>query len=241
MTDPDFDPYLPPQAPVGFKATTEFTTDAIEGNPWAAIWTRPRATIRGIVDTYPSRCVTLLAMIYGISSTLNSALQRESERDEGNATSLPAILGLALIAGSIGGVIGNLIMGALVRWTGSWIGGVASAQECRAAIAWGSVPQAVNLALVLGLIGVFGNDLFRSVDLEATGRGKAAILIAVGLAQIVLGIWSAVLTVKCIAEVHRFSAWKSLGALLLVGLVFLGAILIIVLVVFALMVIMNVR
>jgi hypothetical protein len=48
------------------------------------------------------------------------------------------------------------------------------------------------------------------------------------LAQIVLAIWSAVLTIKTVAEVHRFSAWKALGTFLLLSLVAIGIILLIV-------------
>ncbi len=226
MHDPDFDPYLPPRAPIGFAKSKAFGTDHVEGNPWLTMWTRPRGTIRMIVDTDPSRSVILLAVIYGISSTLSRSMQK----DTGDVLPLPALLGLAFIGGSIGGIIGNWICGALVRWTGSWLGGVATLDECRAAIAWGSVPHAVNLGLMLVLLLVFGQDLFRSTGLDDVGMGKGVLLIAVGLTQVTLGIWSAVLNVKAVAEVHRFSAWKGLGAFLLVGLLFLGVVVLIVVV-----------
>ena len=237
MHDPDFDPYLPPRAPVKLMPSKALGTDAIEGNPWVTIWTRPRGTIRGIVDVDPARSVTLLAMLYGIGSTLGRALQR----DAGDALSLPAIIGLALIGGSIGGIIGNRIAGALVRRAGGWIGGVGTAQECRAALAWGAVPNVVNLVLMLGLIGVFGNDLFRATGLQAAGTERGILLLGVSLAQLVLGVWSTVLTIKCVAEVHRFSAWKGLGTFLLIMLVVLGIILAIVLAVVALTAVMKVR
>ena len=238
MNDPDFDPYLPPRAPVGKQRPEMFgTAEAIDGNPWLTIWTRPRGTIRSIVDTDPTRSVVVLAMIYGISSTLSRALQN----DQGDKLSLPAIIGLALIGGSIGGVIGNYVVGALVRWVGGWFGGVASSEECRAAMAWGSVPHVVNLALMAVLIVVFGQDLFKAAALEGVGNEKAILLIGVGLAQITIGIWSAVLSIKCVAEVHRFSAWKALGTFLLMFLVLIGVILVIVMAVFALMAVMKVN
>ena len=237
MHDTDFDPYLPPRAPVGLLPSKSHDTDAIHGNPWLTVWTRPRSTIRGIVDTDPTRSVMLLAAITGISSTLNNSLRK----NPGDVLSLPAILGVALIGGPLFGIIGNRIGGAMVRKAGSWIGGVATAEECRAAIAWASVPQAVNLILILGLIAVFGNDLFRSAGLEDAGASGAVLLLAVALAQVVLGIWSGVLTLKCVGEVHRFSAWKALGTFLLLSLVVIGVILLIVAAVVALVAIMKVQ
>jgi hypothetical protein len=228
MHDPDFDPYLPPRAPVGFRGPKQAGTDRVDGNPWLTIWTQPRGTIRAIVDSDPNRSVILLAMIYGISSTLSRAFQKNS----GDTISLPTILGLALFVGSIAGVIGNLIMGALVRWTGSWIGGVASLEESRAAVAWGSVPHAVNLVLMAGLIAVFGSDLFRTQGLEGIGGAKASFLVVVGLGQVVLGLWSAVLSVKCVAEVHQFSAWKGLGTFILVLFVIIGIVILLSIILF---------
>jgi Yip1 domain len=230
--DPDFDPYLPPAATIGYAKpkTPNSATEAVGGNPWLTVWTRPRGTIRAIVDTDPSRSVLPLAMIYGISSTLGRSMQKSP----GDVLSLPVVLGIALIGGSIVGIIWIYIMAALVRWTGSWLGGRATLDECRAAIAWGSVPSAVNLALMLGLIGVFGHDLFRTTGLDDVGMTKGVILLVVGLGQVVIGVWAAILTVKTVAEVHRFSAWRSLSAFLLIVAVMLGVIVAIVLAVFAL-------
>jgi Yip1 domain len=216
MHDPDFDPYLPPRAPVGFQSVKAAPTDGIDGNPWLTVWTRPRGTIRRIVDTDPGRNVALLSIIYGMSQTMNRAMQR----DLGDQVSLPVLVLTFLIGGSLGGLLWNVMFGALLRWTGSWIGGVATFGETRAALAWGSVPHLPIVLLMVALMAVFGQDLFRS-EVANLGTEKGILLVVVGLAQVVLGIWSAVLMVKCLAEVHRFSAWKSLGAFLLAGVLVL--------------------
>ena len=44
-------------------------------------------------------------------------------------------------------------------------------------------------------------------------------LMATGLIEIVLGIWCIVTMLKCLGEVHEFSAWRALGSILLVVLV----------------------
>ncbi len=44
---------------------------------------------------------------------------------------------------------------------------------------------------------------------------RAVLLVLVILLEVVLGLWSFVLFLKCLGEVHGFSAWKSLAAVLL--------------------------
>lgn len=147
----------------------------------------------------------------------------------GNKLSFGAVLIVLVLGGSIGGIIGNFLAAALIRWTGSWLGGRADFDECRAALAWASVPQVVNIALMLLLLCVIGEGLFKSDGLEGAEPWKGLLLVAVGVTQIVLGCWMIFLILKTVAEVHRFSAWKSLGALLLAALVFVAVIMVIVL------------
>lgn len=47
------------------------------------------------------------------------------------------------------------------------------------------------------------------------------------LAEFVISIWWFVVFLKCIGEVHTFSAWKALGASLLAGLVLVGPVLLV--------------
>jgi Yip1 domain len=218
MHDPDFDPYLPPRAPVGFKSRETFDTNAIEGNPWVTIWTQPRGTIRGIVASDPNRNVALLSIVYGVIQLMSQAL----DKNLGDKVSLPSLLAIFLVVGPIFGLLWNLFFGTLGRWTGSWIGGVATFQESRAALAWGTIPAIFILPLYVGMIVALGQDLFREQEAANLGMQKGIGLIAIGLGQVILGIWSLVTTIKCVAEVHRFSAWKSLGALLLASVIFVG-------------------
>ncbi|MEM6799590.1 MAG: hypothetical protein AAF589_08750, partial [Planctomycetota bacterium] len=54
---------------------------------------------------------------------------------------------------------------------------------------------------------------------------KATAMIAIGAAQVVIGIWALVILCKCIGEVSRFSAWRGLGTILLAGLLIFGVML----------------
>jgi hypothetical protein len=211
-------PFHAPQASLETGERSYVTRSDEPLNPWVSIWTRPRATIRQIVDTDPTYMVVLLASIGGIARALDNA----SRRNTGDNLPLAGILVTAMIAGPLGGLIMLYLSGALVRWTGSLLGGVANSVQVRAALAWGQVPT-IGILIVWGVqIALLGKELFSSEtpSLDA-GELRAWIFLATVPIDVVLAIWAAVLIVKCVAEVHQFSAWKGLGALMLAGLVFI--------------------
>ncbi len=144
-------PYAPPKATAGTIQQSRLATDGIDlsrENPFLTIWTRPRATIRGIVDTDPSLHVTPLAMIGGVLQALN----RASMRNAGDQLSTPTILIGALVGGSIGGLLGLYVGGWFLRITGRWLGGQAEPEQVRSAIAWSGVPVLATIPIwVIGI------------------------------------------------------------------------------------------
>jgi len=197
-------------------------------NPFLSIWTSPRETIREIVSFDPNYHVLLLAALQGIAK----ALDRASTKNAGDMLSLPVILGIAVVLGPLGGLFSLWLGSHLLRWTGSWIGGMADRTEIKAAIAWSGVPLIVSLAVVAVEVAVFGIDVFRSEETSAPLSSTTAILLLnLGLLQIMLGVWSLVLFCNTLAEVQQFpSAWKGLGNAALVGLVIIGPIISIVMI-----------
>jgi hypothetical protein len=196
---------------------TGFTT-----SPWVSMWLNPRRTIRQIVDTDPDRKVLLLAAIAGIGKVLDKA----STKSTGDHLSLVAILLLAVIVGPLGGVISLYIGGALLRWTGSWIGGRAEARDIRAAIAWASVLAIWSMLLWVPELSLFGKEMFTTETPNIDASTALTILFwAFAAIEIILGVWMIMVFLKCLGEVQGFSAWKALGNCVLVGLVFLVPIL----------------
>ena len=216
-------PYHSPHAPLAPGETSYVTRTGEELNPWISIWTKPRATIRQIVDTRPTYMVLPLAMLSGVAQVLDNA----SSRNLGDRAPLAAVIAAAVIIGPLSGLLTLFLFGALMRWTGSWLGGVATSQQIRAALAWGRLPGVCVLAIWIPLLVLFGNDVF-SEDIESRPDPAMALgaIVVLGLAGLVLGIWQAVLVIKCLAEVHQFSAWKGLGTMLLAGLVIFAIIII---------------
>ena len=179
--------------------------DAI-GNPWVTIWTQPRATIRRIVDADVRYHVIFLAMLWGALSRLEL---RWSQAPTGSIW--PLIVVGSVILGAIGGVIVLYLASALLKWSGSAVGGVASHAQVRAAYAWAHVPIIVGVSIGIAsiLLGTGGPMLSRGADSESASA-------TVSILQTIFAVWTFVVVLKGVGEVHRFSAWRTLASMLLV-------------------------
>lgn len=187
-------------------------------SPFLSIWTRPRETIRKIVETDPKKYVLVLAMLAGVSQVLD----RLSTRNYGDSLPVLAILAVGLVLGPIAGVISLYFGGALYRWSGSLLGGQASSEEVRAAIAWSSVPTIFTLPLWIPQLLIFGNELFtRETPKINASPILSVVLLGFGFIEIVMGIWGFIVLLKCLGEVNKFSAWKALGSVIIVLLIVL--------------------
>ena len=108
--------------------------------PFFTIWTEPRATIRRIVETDPTRYVIALA---AIGPGLNALAGQWSKAM--NGTGNLSVLWPLWVAFSVAfqaalGIVGLYIGAAILKWSGGLIGGVASRVEVRAAMAWSQIP-----------------------------------------------------------------------------------------------------
>lgn len=184
--------------------------------PFISIWTEPRATIRRIVDSDPTRDVLALA---AISPALGSLVGQWSAALNGTASQsvlwpLWVAFNVALRAGF--GIVGLYISGAILRWSGDLLSGTATSVEVRAALAWSQLPAiAAYLVMLVGLLAGVPTPQLLPGQIPQIDPAFYKVLVVVG----VLGIWGFFINLKCIGEVHRFSAWRAFGAVLIPGLV----------------------
>ena len=183
-------------------------------NPWVAIWTRPRATIRQQVERDPEAWVLALVAVAGVGHLLSDA----SARSYGDRMDLPTLLVMALLVGPLFGILGAYVGGWLLRWSGRLLGGSARPAEIRAAIAWSGVPYVASMLLWIPELLLFGEELFT----EATPRLDAApelqgLLLVFVAVELTAALWAFVAFLKCLGEVQGFSAWRALLNLLLPG------------------------
>jgi hypothetical protein len=184
-------------------------------SPFLTIWTRPRETVRTILLQNPELYVTLLACLAGIKETLD----RAAMRNMGDKTPVPIVVASALILGPLSGLFSLWMFSHLVLWAGRWMGGTASRDHLKTAIAWASVPVVVALPLWIPQLALFGPDLFTKETPRLDAHPLLLIpLIAYGLVEAVFGMWAFVLLCHTVAEVQGFSsAWRGFRNVFLAG------------------------
>jgi hypothetical protein len=198
----------------GFSTSVKQTPpiDLSRESPFLTIWTRPRATMRGIVDTNPAFRVLPIAMAGGVLETI----QFESVLGAGEQLSISAIVVVGVVLGPpVGWIL--LYAGAwLVEMSCRLLRGQADSREVRAALAWSSVPLLATIPIWIIRAVLLGRELFTFAKPSLLANPTLAyILIATFIPELLLQIWWLVITVKALGEVQRFSAWRALNSLLL--------------------------
>lgn len=186
-----------------------------------SIWTQPRATIRRIVDSDPTRNVLALA---ATGPALSSLVRQWSAAMNGTANQsvlwpLFVALNVAFQAGL--GILFLYISGVVFRWSGALLGGTASRVEVRAAFAWSQVPGiVVAIVLMLALFAGVPMPKMLPGQLPQIDPAFYKVMVVVGA----LAIWGFFINLKCFGEVHRFSAWRAFCAILIPPLIVILAI-----------------
>ncbi|HKN13207.1 MAG TPA: Yip1 family protein [Candidatus Binatus sp.] len=190
--------------------------------PFFTIWTAPRETIRDIVDYHPTRNVIALAAIGPAIGALASQWSKALGNNANLSVLWPIWVVVAVAIQAALGVLLLFILGAVFKWSGSLLGGVASRIEMRAALAWSQVPAiaAEVFLLIAVLMGVPIPTLHATGTLPQIDPAFYKVMVVEG----VLGFWGFIVSLKCIGEVHRFSAWRALAAVLIPPLIALVAI-----------------
>jgi hypothetical protein len=187
-------------------ASTRAAYPSMPMNPWLSIWTRPRATIRAIVDSDPRRHVMALIVLAGFFNALN----RAAEKGTGDQLGIPGVIGTACVAAVIGIPIWYLIA-AYARWAASLWGSNASTVEVRAAIAWAGTPIIMwNFLLWPLQLLLWGGEVFSS-NTPTLDAAELQIVWGLFACAVVVFIWSSVVGLKTLAEVHGFTVAKTLG------------------------------
>ena len=178
-----------------------------------------------ILESNQTEMIFVLAAIGGFAN----ALDRASLKSMGDEAPLVFILIVSLIAGAIGGIFALYVLGAVLQWTGRWIGGKATASQVRAAIAWPHVITAWGLLIWIPELLIFDQELFTT----HMPRVESSLLLILLLAafyslEMTIFVWFVVVALKCLGEAQGFSAWRAIGNYGLAMMVLLVPILVII-------------
>ena len=128
-------------------------------NPWTQMWINPRETIKHIVKTNPTNKVILLAILTHTFAFLDKA----SLKNTGDNMDTISIIFASIFIGGLIGYSTLNIYTSIIKWIGKYFGGVATFDEIRAAVTWGSVPYIMSSAVLYLLkLSLFGSEIFTS-------------------------------------------------------------------------------
>jgi len=178
-------------------------------NPWTSVWFHPRKTVQYVTDYKTGSFVLGIAAISGIIHFLDQAVNN----DLGESWNLAAILLISLIVGPIIGVIALYIVSGIYHALSLLLGGLGSFEESRKAFTVSNI-----IIVIAGLIWIpdlliLGHGNFISDYDFSTGQFIWMIISL--FVNFVVGIWSLVVLVATIVEVHRFATWKAVLVVLL--------------------------
>ncbi|WP_432358773.1 YIP1 family protein [Sporosarcina sp. UB5] len=172
-------------------------------NPWTSVWFHPRKTVQHVMEYKSSSFVLLIVAISGVIHLLDQAV----DNDLVESWNIATILLVALIAGPIVGVLGLYIASGIYHLFSMMLGGMGTYEETRTAYAVSEIIIVVGGLVWIPNLLILGQGNFIS-DYDFT-IGQAAWLVISLIVNFIVGIWSIVIVIATISEVHRFSAWRA--------------------------------
>jgi len=188
-------------------------------NPWRTIWTSPRSTVRMVIADDPTQWLWVLLVIGGMSRIM----ARMSELPIEGVIATNALLSLVFVGGPLAGLLLVFAYGRILHAILRRFGGVATWVAARTAIVWSLAPGLPSIALWAIMIAGYGPNVLSPAALQKTaGTGRHFILAVDYFVQFGLTMWSLVLEIITLADVHRLNPWRVLLAEIGLGLALLA-------------------
>lgn len=186
-----------------------------ELNPFTAIWTRPRETVRYVIEEKQDSFIFLLLLLIGFSGGLSGA--------SGNEEFFPVLVVIlgSLVLGPLFGALGIAIVSGIYKLIGKMFGGEGTYSEMFRAVVTSSIPQLWLLPMWLVWLLVSPETFY--TDSEASFEESGGILGLIALIAIVtVGIWTFIIQCKAVGEAQRISAWKGFFIILIPSILLAG-------------------
>ncbi|MDE2349853.1 MAG: YIP1 family protein [Gammaproteobacteria bacterium] len=175
--------------------------------PLHDVWLRPRRVFRELADRPIGRTDYLLGCVQGIVSWL--AFSRA--QSAGSGEHVAAILGTALIAGPIAGVLGLYLMSTVYMRLGRAVGGIATRNQVFHVLAYSGVPMVTSLMVWLATAAIVGAPTFIQPPRGDLEPFLALLLRLQFLSHALLVGWTLLLQVMGFSEVERLATVRAFG------------------------------
>jgi hypothetical protein len=180
-------------------------------NPLQEVWIRPRKVFRELAGTPVGATDYLLAAAQGMASALVLGRMQGWGLTEGIGESL---LKAAVQGGGLG-IAAIWIYASLYAWLGRHTGGVASKTQLIHVFTYGSVPLAALLGIWCLAALILGNQAFVDHPIGETDLFVSLLMGVQTAAYLLLALWSTVLQIMGLSEMHRIRSGAALGTWLL--------------------------
>ncbi len=197
---------------------TEPMREAIR--PLQDVWLRPRRVFRELA----LQPIGVVDYLLGAAQGMVGWLALSREQNAGATSSVAAIFGRALCLGSIAGIAGLFIMGAIYTRLGRRVGGTSARNPVFHVLAYGGVPVAGSLGLWLLTALLAGEATFMQAPRPDVEGFIALVLRLQFVAYVLLTIWSVLLQVMGFSEIEGLATRKAFGMWLLGQLIGLLAV-----------------
>lgn len=194
-------------------------------NPFISIWTKPRQTVRQVIEEPNSRFIFLLLVLAGYSAILFSVLDTDANETLG----LWSILIGGLIISPLIAAFGNMIGALIALWIGRFFKGTGTYEQLFRALLAGQIPQIWMIPLLLLWIFLWPSSYF-AVSMDAYSGSDLVLNLILSAILFAVSIWTFVVQSKAVGEAHGLSAWKGaaiifipLGVLIIVAISFIAA------------------
>ena len=180
----------------------------VKANPWEhwlTIWTKPRETMRKIINGPDNRTELISLLLIG---ELINTLDRASKNNLGDTLGFSSLILTCIAIAFIAAPIYYFVMSWLLFRIGKFFGGQGSLREIRLAFIYSYIPTVCSSIIWIFMLLGFGHENF--TELTPRMDDHVGTIIALGLLQLVISIWGIIINLSCLAEAHRFSALKAL-------------------------------
>jgi len=192
-------------------------------NAFQEVWIRPRKIFRELSN----RPIGITDYILSAAQGMVGVLALDRMNNLGLTADVGQILLKAAGQGSVSGIAIIWIQAWIYTWMGRRVGGVANRTQVIHVLAYGSAPLVGSLAIWCMATLLLGSNAFVDKASGETDTFVALLMYLQIIAHVLLAIWSAILQIMGLSEVHKLPTRGATGTWLLGQLVAAFALLLI--------------